>query len=285
MFKKFLGKLGLSKPPVFPINHPALPDNPADPYSAEGYTLMTRKPDGTREEEQLNFAALLGDALSAQGVATQTDGNGWLYQPDTGYRLLPLFIEPWLDDDGKLHSATTIQIHHPDLFPQGVFEFQYSFGGFDTLTAAVASGFEQWVMQDWRALAEALQPEAGELSRLTLESDEFAVPRVAIFGNLTGMGEITEAGGEHGGCCPCCLLTQSLAGLIPLLETSHENLAIRLFASRDTATGECTADCRINGVRFEAAEPLLKAFAATWRSDEFVFRKQYVIVRRSFQVA
>lgn len=285
MFKKLLNKLGFSKPSVFPINFPILPNNPGIPDSATNYTLRITRLDGTHEEQQPNFSTLLASALSAQGVATETDGSGWLYQPDTGYCLLPLLIEPWFDDEGKLESATTIQIHHPDLFPQSVFEIQYSFGSFDTLGEAAASGFEQWVMQDWGVLAEALQPEAGELMRLKMEADDFVAPRMAIFGNLTGFGEITEASDEHSGCCPCCLFTQSLAAFLPLLQSSRDNLAIRLLASRDAKTGECSADCRVNGVDWEAGKPLLEAFAATWRGDDVIFRKQYVIVRRDFEAA
>ncbi len=76
--------------------------------------------------------------------------------------------------------------------------------------------------------------------------------------------------------CPCCLFTNSHEAFKPIIE-SPGLFAIRLYAARD-ASGEPTADCRINGKEFEPGKAELRTYVAKWPDAGVEFRKQYVVV-------
>ena len=185
--------------------------------------------------------------------------------------------------EDKVRTGTTIQIHHPVLFPDGIFEYQHSVGA--TLDEALNEGFRLWLESDWYVLLDVATDKASDYMRLEMTFDDVepAFKRRISFGNVLHYYEYppavsaeTEHEDEHD-FCPCCLLTHSLEAFQPLLQ-SQQNYAIRLFASRDDS-GKVDADCRVNGEDWDAGLAGLKAYAEQWPDAGFEFRKQYVVVR------
>ena len=110
------------------------------------------------------------------------------------------------------------------------------------------------------------------------EANLLAKRRQIIFGPTVHRvtTEVRDACEQHD-FCPCCLLTQSLAGFMQPLE-GDEFCGIRLFASRDQ-DGLAQTDCRINGVDWPAGAEALLKYVATWPERGLENRKQFVAIR------
>ena len=214
----------------------------------------------------------------------------WLYVPKNGYYLLPLLN--WIDQEsheGLLQVAATIQIHHKELFPNGIFEYQY--GEFsDGLAKGIKSAFYSWVILDWNALVDAADPENAKNMNQVIEmnfDDKPPVKRHLFFGNMIAYPNINEEEAKKKGIdteqyadefCPCCFFTRTIESFSKQINNTGKNYAIRLFALKDP-NGDLKADCRINGEEYPEAEENLKKYAETWKkSDIMKFRKQYVII-------
>lgn len=186
-----------------------------------------------------------------------------------------------------VRTASCIRVHHASLFADGIVEFQHSIG--EDTEASLASGFTTWARTDLVALSEAVAAPA-EARCMTLQMEfpasattEAAVRRTVVLGPVAHMnGDAARAAAgddtEHA-FCPCCLFTNSLDALMPLLQRDQRMLGIRLFASRD-ADGEVAADCRVNGEDFPDGVACLRRYAETWPAlGALEFRKQYAVVR------
>ena len=226
---------------------------------------------------------LLHQVLLGRDIACALEGHELVL--DSGLRLSPHAIGADPRDNGGWQTSTVIEARHPELFADGLFEYQHAAG--DSQQEAALSGFENWVRVDLATLQAAIGAnDAPELQMLTLrypaEETGTALARAVVLGPLAHYrGEPADDAAacsedDHGS-CPCCLFTQSLDAFNDLLKT-RQFLGIRLFASRD-ADGQCEADCRVNGHDFPAALPLLRAYAARWPQAGLEFRKQYVVVR------
>ena len=226
---------------------------------------------------------LLHQVLLGRDIACALEGHELVL--DSGLRLSPHAIGADPRDNGGWQTSTVIEARHPELFADGLFEYQHAAG--DSQQEAALSGFENWVRVDLATLQAAIGAnDAPELQMLTLRygAEETGTPlsRAVVLGPLAHYrGEPADDAAacsedDHGS-CPCCLFTQSLDAFNDLLKT-RQFLGIRLFASRD-ADGQCEADCRVNGHDFPAALPLLRAYAARWPQAGLEFRKQYVVVR------
>lgn len=245
-------------------------------------TLTWQTESGESGEDVINVALLLQEKLAENHIPTEIVDEYWLYQPDTGYYFLPALWDFELND-GSFSSASTIQIHHKELFPNGIFEYQYSFGGRETLNEALLSGFDTWLKTDWETLWDAACPDEANHLYLNMDFADEALKRLVLLGSVgfypaPNENEEDEASYEtHGEFCECCLFTQSLQAFEPLLK-SAENYAIRIFVSRDDE-GEYNADCRVNGEDWADALDSLKNYAKTWAGEGMAFRKQYIIIR------
>lgn len=245
-------------------------------------TISWGKENGEAGEDQINLAILLQQAFAENEIKAEIVNEYWLYQPDTGYYLLPSLWDFELDD-GLFRSASTIQIHHPELFPHGIFEYQYSFGGRETLDEALLSGFDTWLKTDWETLSDAALPRDANHLLLNINFENEPFKRLVLLGSVgfypakEENEQNEETCEQHGEFCECCLFTQSLEAFEPLLKSS-ENYAIRLFASRDDE-GHFSADCRVNGDDYPDALESLKNYAKTWSSEGVAFKKQYIIIR------
>jgi hypothetical protein len=256
----------VSRPAPFPI----LEANPGIDW------LMRFDGEDGAAELELDAADALALALEAAGIAADRDGGRLTLEG--GLVLQPLFMEGQIDDH-RVQTVTTLQCNHPDLLPDGVFEYQHAAGA--DLHDAIGSGFRQWIALDLQTLRDALceTPERSLTMRFELADGR---SRRAVFGPFARYSRQpaepgSEAAEEAEKFCPCCLFTQSISAMQALLER-NDTLGIRLYAARD-ADGEPLADCRVNGVDYPEGAEALRAYVARWPTlDGYQFRKQYVIV-------
>src|SRR5262249_47243486 len=75
--------------------------------------------------EEFNTVTLAASALQAHGFAVRTEKT-WLVHEDSGFILLPQLVQLQPLDDGGMQAVTTMQTNHPDLAPDGLFEYQHS---------------------------------------------------------------------------------------------------------------------------------------------------------------
>ena len=250
------------------MNLQALANNPA-----EGKVVTLHYPDNT--EESFDLPEMLQAVLAQQGFGTES-ANGWLHHAPSGYALLVQVLYVDLKSEDDVHCATTIQIHHPTLLPEGIFEYQYAVG--KTPAEALNEGFRLWLASDWLVLLDAVAEEQGEYMRLEMTFDHTQPPlkRRISLGNVVYYYEYEPEVSDEANLCHC-LFTHCLETFKSLLQDKR-NYAIRLFASRD-GMGQTNADCRVNGEAWAEGVEGIKAYAATWADAGFEFRKQYVVVR------
>src|SRR5215475_7384057 len=83
---------------------------------------------------------LLGTALEAQGLKYKR-GETHLEFDDFVLRPQIVIIQP--QNDGSVETTTTIEINHPRLCPNGIFEYQHSLGS--SVEDSLQKGFVGWV--------------------------------------------------------------------------------------------------------------------------------------------
>ena len=244
--------------------------------------------------EHFNLVSLLASVLGQQGHLVQSE-ESWLVHESSGFILLPQIAEVQPLDDGGVRTATTIQTNDSVLVPEGIFEYQHSTG--NNLDQSLRNGFGQWAKTDLAALLEALQPKPATCTTLEMEFPEKegnpAYSRRAILGPVTHVVQRPQVipepkaptvegaiQGEHCGgheFCPCCLLTNSFEAFRNLIESSSF-YGLRLLALRDE-NGNPQADCRVNGIDWDAGADALRSYVATWPAAGFESRKQYVVLQ------
>ena len=268
---------------------PKLPSNPGRGVTGEvGFSNA-----GRTWSEQYDVVTLAATALRDHGHQVSGVESSLAHQ-DSGFILLPQFVELQPFDNGGVRTTTTMQAHHPVLVPDGVFEYQHSTG--DNVEDSIRKGFDQWAASDFVALVEALQPKPSTCTTLQMEiphkDGKLAYTRRAVLGPVarfvqnpqvyTKMKAMDSGRGvPDGQCeahdfCPCCLLTNSFDVFKNHMEGNHF-FGLRLFAARDIK-GEPQADCRVNGEDFEQGAEALRKYAATWPAAGYEFRKQYVVL-------
>lgn len=224
---------------------------------------------------------LLQRAAGAHGLNLAA-AEGGLIETSTGFTLVPQLLSSLQVDSALTQTATILNIAHPDLFPDGIYEYQHSIGTSEA--DSLQKGFDQWAQLDWPVLREALSPEHQSCTRMDMEypaaEGRVAHTRSLILGPVMHMGidQGAQATSEeqHPSGCPCCLLTNSMLAFREQLETPGVLFALRLFAMRDD-DGSTQADCRINGEEYEPGKAALAAYAASWPQAGFESRKQYVV--------
>ncbi|HWB79214.1 MAG TPA: DUF6348 family protein [Nannocystaceae bacterium] len=227
---------------------------------------------GDGPSEKFELTELLVQALREAGVGARA-GEG-VVTTDSGFELLPLVADVQLRAT-HVQSVTTIQVHHPTLFPDDYFEFQHSTG--DDLRTSALEGFRAWARSDLVVLEDALV--AAPSTCLTIE---MAFPdgrkRRAVLGPVGYVSErtTTQSPDEHPPFCSCCMLSNTFEAFDELF-AKNGSFAIRMFAQRD-ADGTPAADSRVNGLNFRPGKDALTAYARTWPDAGFEFRKQLVVV-------
>jgi hypothetical protein len=225
---------------------------------------------------------LLQQVLQDADTPSRVDGNALLL--DRGLRLTPHAMAAHARDNGGWQTSTVIESQHPQLFADGLFEYQHANGADEQ--ASLLSGFQAWARVDLVTLQTAIGAQDAQglpMMGLTYPAGDNGEEhqRTVVLGPLAHyraqeVDASTCSEDDHGS-CPCCLFTRSMDAFDDLLK-ARQFLAIRLFASRD-ADGLCEADCRVNGHDFAGALPRLRAYAASWPPAGLEFRKQYVVIR------
>jgi hypothetical protein len=237
--------------------------------------------------EHFDVVAAAADVLGERGhqlIRHET----WLELRPSGFVLQPLLVELRPVDGGGVQTLTTVDVRHPELIPGGLFEFQHSTG--DDTAASIRRGFEGWEEIDLPVLLDALrvEPEKCTLLVISLPAKDGrpARTRRAVLGGVawfaaqqppTEAAEHPATGEEDGhSFCGCCFLTRSHEAFRDLME-GDDCVGLRFYAMRDD-DGAPGADCRVNGLDFEAGTQALRRDVEKWPGSGFEFRKQYVLL-------
>jgi hypothetical protein len=243
--------------------------------------------------EQFNLVTLMASVLAEYGHLIESE-DSWLVHPDSGFVLLPRIVHLAPLDKGGVRTTTTLQTNHPNLMPDGVFEYQHATG--DNVEDSLRKGFDQWAQTSFLALLDALQPTPATCATLGMSFPEkdgkLAYTRRAVLGpvvhyvqNAHVYSEVSAAetgedvsGGqdEHHEFCPCCLLTRSFETFMEFIKDRGVH-CLFLYAARD-GNGAPQADCRVNGNDWERGAEALRNYATTWPDAGYEFRKQYVVL-------
>jgi hypothetical protein len=186
-------------------------------------------------------------------------------------------------DEGGVSTTTTIEISHPVLTRNGVFEYQHATGM--NLEESIARGFDQWADLDFVVFLEALRPRLEACTAMEMAFPEkdgrSGRKRRAIFGPVAHYmakpAENSPPAEEEHPFCPCCLLTHTFEAYQELFD-SDDFYGIRLFAARDE-NGVPQADARVNGEDWEKGAEALRKYVETWPQAGYEFRKQYVAIQ------
>ncbi len=231
--------------------------------------------------EQPDLLELLARSLGAAGQQVHGE-RGWLRHGESGFLILPELVDSAAADDGGVRTLTTIRVTHPELLPEGAFEYQHAAG--DTLPEALTDGFDNWIRGDFVTLCDAVRAEASTCQTMVLEFPEQSggAKRRAVLGPAFRYAEKPQAQLEPSSgeaCehdfCPCCLLTQSFQAFTDFLR-GDSTYCLRLYAARHPDGPG--ADCRINGQDYQAGIEALIRYAETWPEAGVEFRKQYVVI-------
>jgi hypothetical protein len=265
---------------------PAKPaTKPANP--GIGHTAKIAFANGERSwTEEIDVVEAATRALTECGYSVTSHGR-WVEHAETGFTFHPQLVELHPLEKGGVRTVTTVEIRHPRLIPEGIFEYQHAAG--ENSQGSVFSGIEQWVKLDFVPLLEALRDKPAQCMTMEMtfppKDASPELTRRAVLGPVAHYAEqppakpddATGSGKEEHPFCPCCLLTNSFEAFKSFLE-SDGFCGIRLYAARDE-NGKPQADCRVNGGDWEAGAQALRNYVKTWPPRGFEFRKQYVVLQ------
>lgn len=215
--------------------------------------------------ETVHLVSLAAAVFKKQGYSV-TNEKTWLLHQDSGLMILPQLAAIQPRDDGGVQTTTTMQINHPTLVPDGVFEYQHSIG--DSIADSISEGFDQWVQMDFVTLLDALRPEPESCTAMVMDFPAMegkpARVRRAILGPVAHFmleppSQTEENAPEEHPFCPCCLLTNSFEAFKELIE-GDGFYGVCLYAARD-AEGVPHADCRVNGEDWEKGAQAIRCVA------------------------
>jgi hypothetical protein len=257
----------------------SLPKNQANPgVAVEGRIAFS----GGNDAQSFNLIEIAGSVLSDRNYKVTTNPQ-FLEHSDSGFQLLPQFVEIHGLEDGGVQTVSTIQVHHPKLPPAGIFEYQHSAG--HSVQEALTKGIDFWVQTDFVTLLASLET-MPQIMSLVMEmpatADRPAKVRRAVLGPVahyttTKPDRPETRDGEEHPFCSCCMLTRSFEAFSDLIQ-GDGYYGLRLYAARD-ANGDAQADCRVNGEEWETGKEALRQYVNTWPEAGFEFRKQYIVLQ------
>jgi Family of unknown function (DUF6348) len=224
-------------------------------------------------EENVDLVAILHAVLKDLGIES-TKRKSWLELP-SGFTLYPQFWSFQPNEHGRVQTASTVQVAHPKLVPEGLFEYQHSTG--DDLQASFGAGFKSWAELDLATLRDALEAKPKDSMVLSFPNDAQLAGRRVVLGPFIHYVKQAAPENTDHDFCPCCLFTHSHPAFESLLR-SDGFAGIRLYAARGT-DGIVQADCRVNGDDYAPGRDALLKYAAEWPERGFEFRKQYVVLQ------
>lgn len=226
-----------------------------------------------------DLVQLTAGVMEQRGYAVANHGT-WLEHRDSSIALRPHLVDFHDHSTGRVKSTSTMTVSHPDLIPDGIFEYQHAVGV--TLNEALCSGFDQWLQIDFVVLLDALRDQPETCSAVEFKWERGDTPdrkRRALLGptgHMVEHGEPARDDVEHP-FCPCCLLTNTYEAFAPFIQNDGF-YGIRLLAIRNP-DGSAQADCRINGEDFAAGQRALCDYVKTWPQAGVEMRKQYVVLQ------
>lgn len=235
------------------------------------------------------FGILQNRGWDVEILDSETGNDKWIHVKDNDYYLFPALINFYSDENNELKISATIQIHHKEIFPNGIFEYVYPQKKAENVIGGLFELFETWADLDWLTLCDCLKFEKSEFMSMRIDlNKEKTQARHIFYGSVLSYPNIDVEEAKSKGIdvdpyidefCPCCLFTNSMEAFDKQIKDTSQNYAIRLFAMKNP-DGEVDADCRINGEEYPQAENYLKKYAKTWKDcDIMKMRKQYVIIR------
>ena len=254
----------------------AHPDNPG-----RGPAFRVAFSNGERAwEESGDLIDALGRKLRALGHDIRAK-RAWLELGD--FILVPQVVNVTPHESSGVQTLSTIQVSHPVLVPEGVFEYQHSTG--DDARGAFASGFQSWAETDLAVFLDALRPTPTKCMFMDMQPGEagssLPAPRRIVLGPTLRMmsDEAVRAASatedEHP-FCPCCLFTQSFDAYRPQIDSTQPH-GLRFFALRNQ-DGNTEADCRVDGVDWPAGAAALAKYAESWPLHGVEYRKQFALI-------
>ena len=277
MFDRLLGRTRSAEPP------PKCPGNPGE--IVEGQVQFSSG--DRRWTESFHVVRTLATVLRSRGHDL-VEHAAWLELRPSGLTLRPLLADIELLEKGGVHTMTTIDVRHPDMIANGLFEYQHASraGVVESLT----KGFEDWEAIDLPVLLDAQRAHPTQCTLWTMTFPaKHGMPartRRAVLGSVSyfaerpsmdvgaGQGDETEEAAHA--FCNCCLLTRNFEAFRHLIE-GEGSFAVRFYAMRDK-DDHPGADCRINGEEYEPGKAALRSYVSTWPEAGFEFRKQYIFV-------
>jgi hypothetical protein len=228
--------------------------------------------------ERLNLVECLSEVLGADNIRLKRH-RSWL-ELDSGHIIIPQFLSLEPREDGSVRTTSTIEVHHPNGIPEGIFEYQHSTG--ENMKKSFGAGFQSWAKLDLPVLCDAVleKPEFCSLLYMPWPSQDAPVVRHrrVIFGpvQLTARTEFLPAPEEHGPMCPCCFFTGTMEAFHPMLDDGNFH-AVRFFGMRQD--DEAQADCRVNGLDYDHGKYAIVKYVNTWPDIGFEMRKQYAVIQ------
>jgi hypothetical protein len=211
---------------VSPSSSPRCPGNPGRTVSGDvAFTNGDR-----RWTESFHLVRIAVGVLRNRGHEV-VEHDAWLELRPSGLVLQPLLVEIQLLEKGGVHTLTTIDVRHPELIKEGLFEYQHSTG--DQVVESLTKGFESWESVDLPVLLDALRPKPEKCSLWVMTFPEKdgrpARVRRAVLGSVAyfaaqpstagGPGCDAEAAGEgEHPFCNCCFLTRNFEAFREQLE-------------------------------------------------------------------
>lgn len=248
----------------------------------EGEFVRIGVSDASGGSSEIDIPAVAQAALQAQGYAVQRSVDDLVLN---GFLISPRMLALAEANGGGFRTTCAVRFSHPDLFPDGAFEFQHAVG--DTPVDSLRSGFDQWSQMDVPTLIDALADTPEMCTYMDMEwpagDGGAAQKRRVVLGPVAHLAAKSDPNAPSGDACeehsfcPCCLTTNSMDAFTDLFK-SDGTYALRLFAMRDES-GAPNADCRVNGEEFEPGKEALRKYVTSWPDRGFEFRKQYVVIR------
>jgi Family of unknown function (DUF6348) len=254
------------------------PPHPSPANPGRGALVKAAFATGDRSwSDRAELVSLLADVLRSRGHALTVKRNQ--VSLPNGVALVPQVVRAVALQTKGLQTTSTIQISHPSLVPEGLFEYQHAMG--DTLDEAFRKGFDGFAEGDLPVFLDALEANPRECTFLNfilpagvVEGER--IRRVAVLGPAARYGINLAAEDEEHPFCACCLLTRNLQAFKSIIEATHP-YGIRFYVMRDNS-GNVIADCRVNGEDWPTGVEALVNYGRTWPGDGFEYRKQYVFI-------
>jgi len=252
--------------------------SPANPGQGHNLRVVFNNDDGAQREEHVDLLAALVSVLESQGHKP-IRRDSWL-ELANGVTLYP---QVWTVDKQQpagVRVASTIQIAHPSLTSDGVFEYQHARG--DDLRDAFARGFEGWAKLDLPVYLDALcdKPQNSMVVSKSFQYEHGGALHRRVLLGPTAQYASTPAQEPQGTAhafCACCLFSRSLAAFEPLL-AADRFFGLRMYAARDEHGG-IEADCRVNGEDYPRGAEALRRYVESWPMRGFEYRKQYAVLQ------